>query len=224
MKKLYSALYSDSGYPFNALLDDDSRDNVQTIRDPEEMQEKDSALVIWGGADIHPELYNHPMHRTTYPGGQRDRLEWALLNRAVDLGIPIIGVCRGAQMLCARAGGWLIQDVNGHAGGAHWVATHDGDQFLTNSIHHQMMAGLGTVDHQLVAWSVKRLSDSYGYMDNQWFLPQEGWKEPEFVYFPKIKGYAIQWHPEGMAQSSPATEYVLKFITEKEKESVLAAG
>lgn len=215
MKVLYSAIYADDGYPFNALLSEGGK--VIPVRNPEEMEETSSALVIWGGADITPKFYNHPQHSTTYPGGSRDYAEWALLNHAVKMGIPIFGVCRGAQMLCAKAGGWLIQDVHGHIGN-HWVQTHDGDFFVTNSIHHQMMAGLGTVDHQLVAWSDKRLSDTYGYMDDKKYEPGENFKEPEFVFFPNIRGYAIQWHPEGMAPNCAANQYILQFITEKEKE------
>lgn len=167
------------------------------------------------------------MHRTTHPGGMRDKLEWSLLQRAIEKGISIIGVCRGGQMLTAAAGGWLIQDVRGHAGmGGHEVETQDGKKFLVNSIHHQMMVPIGT-DHELVAWSTERraekkatgpVSEAYGIDDNEFWTPPEDWKEPEFIYYPKIKGYAIQWHPESMSGSSPATQYVLDFITKKEEE------
>lgn len=208
---LYSALYHDSGYPFDALAD-----KVATARQPEDLKSLDSALVVWGGADINPAYYRHPLHRTTYPGGMRDRLEWALMNAAKDKGIPIIGVCRGAQMLCALAGGWLIQDVGGHAGPRHDVTTHDGQTFQVNSLHHQMMAGLGTVEHELVAWREGREGAPYGYMDNRIYVPPAEFKEPEFVYFPRVYGYAVQWHPEMMGRDSDATRYVLDYIKQKE--------
>jgi putative glutamine amidotransferase len=190
---------------------------------PDELKEGDSALVIWGGSDINPALYNHPIHRTTHPGGMRDRSEWSLVQRAIEKGIPIIGVCRGAQMLCAAAGGFLIQDVRNHAGPHHMVETIDGQSFKVNSIHHQMMAGLETVDHELVGWCPKNEDGylrglPYGYMDDKQYIPKPDWKEPEFVYFPKINGYAIQWHPEAMASESPATQYVLNYIRKKEQD------
>ena len=217
-KHLYSAFYSDDCHPFDAPLQEGCQNNIQAIRKPAEMEVTDgAALIVWGGADINPALYGHPIHSTTYPGGERDKVEWALMGAAVDKGIPIIGVCRGAQMLCAKAGGFLIQNVSGHQGN-HWVETYDGDVFMTNSIHHQMMAGLETVDHQLVAWSRTRLSQSYGYRDNQWYIPKPEWVEPEFVYFPKIKGYAIQWHPEGMPSETQANIFIRNFIAEKEKQ------
>lgn len=194
--------------------------------DPDEIKEHDSALIIWGGADIHPDFYGHSLHRTTYPGGRRDNLEWALMQRAIERGIPIIGICRGAQMACAAAGGWLIQDVHNHASGSHSVTTHDGFVFRVNSIHHQMMVPDNT-EHELIGWSsdnrsTKResrysaVSTYYGVQDNQEWTPPVGWREPEFVYFPKIHAYAIQWHPEGMEAAEAATQYVLKFIKTKE--------
>lgn len=176
-------------------------------------------LIIWGGSDINPAYYKHPIHSTTYPGGARDRVEWSLLQRAIEMGIPIIGVCRGAQMLCAAAGGFLIQDVNGHSG-RHEITTFDGKKMMVNSIHHQMMVPDDS-EHELVAWVSKNLSYQsgvpyYGYKQDELFVPPEGWREPEFIYFPKINGYAIQWHPEMMAADAEATQYVLKFIKEKE--------
>ena len=190
---------------------------MAVANEPDDLKEGDSALIIWGGSDINPELYRHPMHRTTHPGGLRDRREWSLLQRAIERGIPIIGVCRGAQMLCAAAGGFLIQDVHGHYG-HHSVTTIDDQKFIVNSIHHQMMAGFEQVDHELVCWREGRKGAPYGYMDNKEYQPKDDWKEPEFVYFPKIRGYAIQWHPEGMAEQSDATQYVLNYITKKEEE------
>lgn len=143
------------------------------------------------------------------------------MQRAVEKGIPIIGVCRGAQMACALAGGFLIQDVNGHHG-HHDVTTYDGKTFRVNSIHHQMMVP-GDAEHVLVGWSTVNLSKRqdapyYGYMDDQLFSPPLGWREPEFLYFPKVNAYAIQWHPEMMNPECNATQYVLDYIKRTEDE------
>lgn len=210
MKVIYSALYHDDCHPFNVLAE-----SVDSASEPDDLTESDSALVIWGGSDINPEYYKHPMHTTTYPGGHRDKAEWGLLQRAIEKGIPIIGVCRGAQMLCAAAGGFLLQNVHNHHG-HHAVETTDGKSFNVNSIHHQMMCWDGSVMAELVGWRPGREGVPYGYKDDKVWEPPADWKEPEFVYFPKINGYAIQWHPEGMASSTPATQYVLNFIKQKE--------
>lgn len=210
MKKLYSAIFNDDCFPFNALCS-----NAEAIDSPDEITEPDSVLIVWGGADIDPAYYGHPRHTTTYPGGMRDRIEWGLMQAAIEKGIPIIGVCRGAQMACAAAGGFLIQNVNGHGGYGHLVKTKEGDEFRVNSIHHQMMAGLNKVDHDLLAWTNTNLSTSYGWKNDQTYVPEPGWHEPEMVYFKAIKALAIQWHPEGMSEASPATHYILKTIKEK---------
>ena len=203
MKVLYSGYYNDSGYPFHELADE-----VVLARSIDDLTETDSALIIWGGADIDPALYKHRQSRTTYPGGKRDYVEWELMNEAARLGIPIIGVCRGAQMLCALAGGFLYQDVRGHAGSNHYVTTYDGERFRVNSIHHQMLGIPKEGDHVLLAWASERLSDRYIVQNDIQSKPPE--KEPEFVYFPKIKGYAIQWHPEAMDDVSLATQFIMK--------------
>lgn len=213
-KILYSAVYN-GGFPFDTLLEDGGE--VIPVVDPDEMTEFDSALVIWGGSDIHPELYGHPVATRCYPGARRrDAVEWALLKEAIDMEIPIFGVCRGAQMLCAAAGGFLLQDVNNHAGANHMVETVDGKRFKTNSIHHQMMAGLHNVPHQLLGWAEQTVGAPYIYRDDKVFAAPNDWKEPEFVYFPDIAGYAIQWHPEGMQLECDATQYVLDFIRQTE--------
>jgi gamma-glutamyl-gamma-aminobutyrate hydrolase PuuD len=201
---LYSAMYA-GVYPFEDLAEE-----ARAVMHPSEMTETDSVLVVWGGADISPQLYNHPSSRTVYTSPTRDRVEWGCMQQAVKMGIPIIGVCRGAQMLCALAGGFLIQDVSNHAGANHTITTIDGTVMHVNSIHHQMMAGLELVDHELLAWSTAALSPRYIWKDDLVYNPPEGFKEPEMVYFPKVKGLAIQWHPEGMREESPATQFVME--------------
>jgi hypothetical protein len=228
---LYSAVYGEDGYPFHHLAD-----KIEGVVMPNEITEQNSALVIWGGADIDPRFYNHPKSRHTGSGGTRDYLEWELLNKAVNMGIPVIGVCRGAQMLCAKAGGFLIQDVRNHAGAGHMVSTKDDKRFKVNSLHHQMMFAPKEVDHEVLAWCENPLSVKYDddngsrkeffhyiYKQDEQFVPPEGFKEPECIYFPKIKGFAVQWHPEMMYDDAVATAWIyeqlvnLKWIKELPK-------
>lgn len=211
MKKvLYSAYYA-GAFPFGDLAEFEVK-----VNSPDEMTETNSLLVLWGGADINPNFYGHPKSRTTSCFSGRDFVEWGCLKRAVALGIPIIGVCRGAQMLCAAAGGFLLQDVHNHAGSNHTITTKYGDVLRVNSIHHQMMAGLENVEHDLLAWSTENRSGIYTWKDDQDYVPPSGFKEPEMVYFPKIKGYAVQWHPEAMHEESPATQFILGEYHERE--------
>lgn len=205
--RLVSAIYDDF-YPFDEMPGVESC--ISTM-DPAALQDGD-VLVVWGGADISPALYNHKVSQETwaedYPS-HRDRIEWALMNRAKELNIPIIGVCRGAQMLCALAGGYLIQHVNNH-GGNHKIETNDGKELVVNSLHHQMMYPF-EVDHELIAWASPKRSDVYVKEDTKVTVDVE----PEFVYFPKVKGFAMQWHPEMMTFPHKSTEYVFDKIRER---------
>ena len=69
-------------------------------------------LVLSGGADVNPARYGeHPHARTTGWRDDRDVSEFALLDAADDLGLPVLGICRGMQVMAARAGGRLTQHV-----------------------------------------------------------------------------------------------------------------
>lgn len=203
------SVYYDAGYPFDTLPGVTSS---KTLRSPLDIFEGD-ILVVWGGADISPSLYGSAVSQHTYASAEpskRDAIEWAGINRAVSLGVPIMGVCRGAQMLCARAGGKLIQHLDNHAGMDHMVTTPDGTQLEVNSIHHQMMYPFD-VEHEMLAYSSEVLSSVHYDVNTNCNVPCE----PELVWFPAIKGMAVQWHPEMMDTDSPATQYVFKTFLDR---------
>lgn len=201
--KLASALYSGI-HPFNRF---GLFSGSITAKLPTDLEDAD-ALVVWGGADIHPSLYND-VNTHSGVGSEpsiRDTLEWDLMKQAVKQGIPIIGICRGGQMLCALAGGKLYQHVDKHAGGAHNVITDAGENFSVSSLHHQMMNPTGT-DYELIAWSEIKRSPEYFDARGTHEHTSTG-VEPEYIYFPEIKGHAIQWHPEFHAADEPCNVWL----------------
>ncbi|MET3804385.1 putative glutamine amidotransferase [Nakamurella sp. UYEF19] len=69
-------------------------------------------LVIAGGADVNPARYGeNPGEHTAGWRDDRDVSEYALLDAADDLGRPVLGICRGMQLMASRAGGRLDQHV-----------------------------------------------------------------------------------------------------------------
>lgn len=160
------------------------------------------AVVLWGGSDICTAFYGeepirYPSSGPVYPT-DRDLFEWQLLKLAKAENKPVIGVCRGAQLICSFAGGHLVQHVTGHQM-AHMIETHDGKEIMCSSAHHQMMYpyNLQPEEYKLLAWCKNPLSDAY--LPDRYYthnLKSKVFKEPEVVYFPNINAMAIQCHPE----------------------------
>jgi putative glutamine amidotransferase len=68
-------------------------------------------LIIGGGDDISPELYGGKIVTTARLDPARDRLERQLASEALARGVPVLGICRGAQMLNVALGGTLHRDA-----------------------------------------------------------------------------------------------------------------
>ena len=123
-------------------------------------------LVLTGGPDVDPVFYGerpHPLVRIALR--ERDEFEIAIARAAVAKGIPILAVCRGAQVLNVALGGSLLQHVDPQGGylrhgtGSPTPAFHDvqviddelkawlGERVTVNSLHHQGLRTLGSGLH-----------------------------------------------------------------------------
>lgn len=94
--------------------------------DPFPSLEGVTGLLLCGGYDIHPRHWNpsEPVHPSAELDEGRDALEIPLVKVAWERGLPILGVCRGEQILNVALGGSLIQDVPSHFGCAADVHNH----------------------------------------------------------------------------------------------------
>jgi GMP synthase-like glutamine amidotransferase len=102
---------------------------------------EDADLIVYGGgSDVSPEFYGQkPIHQCGYPDIKRDEYERNIFNRAKELGIPQMGICRGAQFLHVMCGGSLWQHVNGHTRDHMMFDITSNHLVRTSSTHHQML-------------------------------------------------------------------------------------
>ena len=202
--KIYSALYKDDAHlgKYGTII---TINSTFQLTDP-------GILILHGGEDIATGIYGQEPGNFTYTKhpSKRDRIEIELVHKAIELNIPIFGICRGAQLLTALAGGSLVQDVTRHVG-PHTITTNDGQQMEVTSAHHQMCNPTGT-DHELLAWSTTNRSHHYyGEYDEEVQMDCE----PEVIFYPKMKALAVQPHPEWMDRDSDFVQYLFKLIEEK---------
>lgn len=146
------------------------------------------ALVLPGGADIHPRFYGQELRGAREIDEARDEYELAVFRRFLEEGKPILGICRGAQLINAALGGTLLQHIDGHgktpdgADGTHPVRTEDGqllrlygERFTVNSAHHQAVDRPGE-GLRAVAWA------------------EDG--TVEAIRHVSLPIFGVQWHPE----------------------------
>lgn len=173
------------------------------------------AILLWGGADISPTLYGEEpiLYSGPKKPSDRDMFEHEVCRSAYKLGKPMIGVCRGAQFLCAFAGGKLVQDVSGHCTD-HNITTSDDRSFMVTSSHHQMMFPFD-VEHEMLAWSTNYLSKEYRGCSGGYMLKDMHYREPEVVYFPEINAIACQCHPEWHKEKDSFNLWLMEQIKTK---------
>jgi putative glutamine amidotransferase len=92
----------------------------ELIDDPDQVLARVDALVLAGGVDIDPAIYGAERHPETeqITPRERDETEIALVRRALELDLPVLGICRGMQVLNVALGGTLLQhvpDLVGHS-------------------------------------------------------------------------------------------------------------
>lgn len=187
-------------------------------------------LILTGGSDISTELYSEKDTQGSVGKNiKRDLEEVMLAGYAIKNNIPILGICRGAQMLCVLAGGKLIQDMTHHH--EHKITIFNNkaydcseNEISVNSLHHQLQYPFNIKeknDYMMIAAAYTNLGvvDTGDSNDiNLATLKRKG--EPEIVYYKKLNGLGIQFHPE-MLYNRSVDHVAIKFLHSCIKKTIL---
>ncbi|MET9296268.1 gamma-glutamyl-gamma-aminobutyrate hydrolase family protein [Streptomyces sp. NPDC003077] len=148
-------------------------------------------LVIAGGPDVQPARYGAaPDPRTGPPAPERDAWELALIDAALTGGVPLLGICRGLQLLNVARGGTLVQHIDAHAGPPGVFARHEVEPVPGTELADVLPGPVSvpTYHHQ----AVDRLGDGLRASAHA----ADG--TIEALELPGAAGFAlaVQWHPE----------------------------
>lgn len=196
------------------------------------LPEEFDGLCLTGGGDIDPARYGEVNSASEDIDDARDTIELALLERALARDIPVLGICRGFQLINVRFGGSLEQHHLGHSpkyppegaavsddpGGADAVrhiiepapgsklAAACGDEaFSVNSSHHQVVTPARLAAELRATARVGELVEALESPAHRWVV-------------------AVQWHPERTAQvAATATRIFEAFVAEVKRTPVTAA-
>jgi putative glutamine amidotransferase len=163
-----------------------------------------SGLLFPGGQDIHPKYYASEAHLCLGDVNSRvDEYQLKLIRSALESGKPILGICRGAQLLNVACGGTLLQDLSEAPNGClkhfqngrqyevmHQVKTITGSllenllggEFWVNSSHHQAIREVGS-GLTVIAMASDGVIEALQMNDRDFVL-------------------GVQWHPEMMITTS----------------------
>lgn len=152
-------------------------------------------VVFLGGEDINPKLYGEHPIKGTYFNEARDVEDRGVYDLCVREGIPMFGICRGMQLIHALNGSKLYQDVMNHTSSHRIVDVTDEAnplELTASSMHHQMCISDGK---QIpVAYAKGCLSQVYRSAEKE--LSSNAVKELEAAYYPDIRAFCVQGHPE----------------------------
>ncbi|MFE9170395.1 gamma-glutamyl-gamma-aminobutyrate hydrolase family protein [Streptomyces kebangsaanensis] len=146
-------------------------------------------LVVSGGPDVEPVRYGaEPGPRTGPPCRARDAWELALIEAALAARLPLLGICRGMQLLNVALGGTLVQHLDGHAEvvgafGEHTVKPVPGTRYAAAVPEETTVP---TYHHQAVDLLGEGLVASAYAADGT----------VEAVELPEGWVLGVQWHPE----------------------------
>jgi len=175
------------------------------------------ALVIGGGNDIGPEHYGGEIDARVKTDQERDRLEMDWIRRALDEGMPLLGICRGFQVINVALGGTLYTHISDQIDNP---LQHDSNRELSRDyLAHEVQVDedtrlaeiLGEPIIKVNSWHHQGVKDIPPILKVTAHAPDglvEGMEIPAHPY-----AIAVQWHPEWMPED-PAMRNLFKTFIE----------
>lgn len=166
-----------------------SRSHCRRARSVEEAD----LVVFTGGPDVDPVLYGEKQHTQTRISPQRDKLDLELYEFCYNRGIPMFGVCRGAQFLSVMNGGKLYQHID----------EHHGDHSMVDIVGKGIIERVSSVHHQAVRPNTNGGMEIIGTSNkskNRWITDDDKHTGPnidiEAFFYRDTCCFGVQGHPE----------------------------
>lgn len=168
-------------------------------------------ILLSGGGDMHPRYYNEePIPENGTPDELRDRYDVALIKSAVEYQLPVLGICRGMQVINTVFGGSLYQDINVqyadkqpmcHSQNEERSVTTQTASVVADSLLYSIVncntLPINSIHHQ----AVKRIADGFRAVA---FADDGICEAIESLYYPIL---GVQWHPEHLSEADAAGEH-----------------
>ena len=179
-----------------------------TPDDPDtDLIESLDGIVFSGGGDIDPAYWGAERHPETDVDPARDEAELLLMRAALDADLPVLGVCRGMQVMAVVGGGTLHQhlpDVIGHDGHRASSGTDPLAADASAYGRHDVVVQRGSRAHELLGAHLTVNSFHHQAVDSTGSFQAVGWcpddRVIEIIEHPeRTFALGVQWHPERTA-------------------------
>lgn len=169
------------------------------------------AVVLTGGADVEPHRYGfEDAGGVCTVDTERDAVEWLILERLAGRPLPMLAICRGAQILNVFRGGTLLPDL-GHRNAVHrrnaGERREHGVEIAQASLLHQIVGATSALVNSSHHQAVDRLAPGFRASAVSEDGIVEAYERSATQAQPLL--LAVQWHPEAMAAGEPMADAVL---------------
>ena len=182
---------------------------LPVIDNPSEYVERLDAIILSGGGDVDPRRWNGPSESSFRVSQERDAFEFDLLEAALKADLPVLGICRGLQVINVHFNGSLIPDLDAVDRGDHSGSTEDrqelvhsvsfepesilhglyGPTTMVNSFHHQAVDRIG-IDLRVTGRSSDGTVEGIEHIEG------------------RVLG--VQWHPEMLNRLQPVFGWIVQ--------------